>query len=327
MKARIGLIIGAILLASLTGCSMNDDTLNIPQQDITIAVLTKSQGVEFWETVNNGAKNAGEELGIQIVCEATETEADIDEQIKQINELINEKVSGIIVAPLDTQALNDVLSKATNSGIPVITIDSTVAYSGVLSEIGTSNISAGEIAARKMADLIGNKGDIVVMVHGTDSVLTAKQRKQGFVDEIQSDFQNINIVDQINCEADTANAKQKTIECLTANPNIKGIYATNESVAVGVCQAVEELNLTGQVKIIGFDSSNTEIDFLEQGVLDGMIVQNPYLFGYLAVRNMSKAIDGKSIDSTIDTGITYVNSDNLNDQDVQVILYPNGKEN
>jgi ribose transport system substrate-binding protein len=305
---------------------MDTESLNIPQQDSTIAVLTKSQGVEFWETVENGAKNAGEELGIQIVCEATETESDIDDQISMINDLINQGVDGIVVAPLDTEALNDVLAKATDAGIPIITIDSTVSYDEVLSEIGTSNISAGEIAARNMAELIDNKGDVVVITHGSDSVLTAKQRKQGFVQAMLENFSSINVVADINGEADTDIAKEKILECLKENPSIKGIYATNESVAVGACQAVEELGLAGQVKIIGFDSSNTEISYLEDGVLNGMMVQNPYLFGYLAVRNMSKAIDGKRIDSSINTGITFVNNENLEDQDVQVILYPNGKE-
>ena len=314
------------LMISLTSCKGNDAELKVPDQGLTVAVLTKAQNAEFWDTVELGANNAGEELGLKIVYEATPTEADIDRQIEMIDSLIDDGVNAIVVAPLDTEKLNNSLREAVKNEIPVLTIDSTVNYTEVLSEIGTQNLSAGEIAATKMASLINSSGSVAIIVHGDDSIITAHDRKQGFVDKIESVYSGISVVATENCNSDKDKAKEITKKVLKNNPSLSGIYATNEVTAVGVCEAIEELGLTGKVRVIGFDSSNTEIDYLKKGVLSGMIVQDPYLFGYLGVRNAYKAIKGERVDSLIDTGVTFVDKSNLNDEDVEAILYPLGKE-
>jgi ribose transport system substrate-binding protein len=76
------------------------------------------------------------------------------------------------------------------------------------------------------------------------------------------------------------------------------------------------------VSVIGFDSSDEEVNYMNGKILDGMMVQNPYNMGYLGVRNLNKTLDGETIESKIDTGVTYVDLDNLNDEDTQWLLYP-----
>lgn len=325
-KKVLGLVTALCLISCSTGCGATEK-LEVPQQDLTVAVLTKAQNTEFWDTVELGANNAGEELGIKIVYQATPTEADIDRQIDMIDKLVSQGVDSIVIAPLDTEKLNNALREAVKNGIDVLTIDSTVNYTEVTAEIGTQNLSAGAIAATKMASLVNSSGDVAIIAHGTDDVLTSYQRKQGFIDKIEETYKDIKIVATENCNSDKDTAKEIAKKLLTDNPNLKGIYATNEVTAVGVCEVVKEMGLTGKIRVIGFDSSSTEIEFLKEGVLSGMLVQDPYLFGYLGVRNAYKAINNERVDGVIDTGVTFVDKSNLNDEDVKAILYPLGKEN
>ncbi|MGN1411050.1 MAG: ABC transporter substrate-binding protein [Oscillospiraceae bacterium] len=320
---KIALFLTILLSLSSYGCSSNLD-FTVPKQDITVEVIVKSEGVEFWDVVIKGAEDAAEELGINVICEATPTEADIDKQIELLQNAINNNIDAIVFGPLDTN-LDDTLQVATSKSIPIITIDSAVNYSEVKSLVGTQNETAGAIGARQMASLLNEKGNVLIVAHGDDNVSTAKQRKNGFINEINENHKDIKILDVLNGQANTETAKSLVLDYLQKNPDIKGIYACNESVALGVCEAIIELN-RNDIKIIGFDSSEAEIKYLEDGVLSGMLVQNPYLFGYLGVRNAYKTINGESIDSFIDTGITYVDITNLNDADVQSILYPMGKE-
>jgi ribose transport system substrate-binding protein len=89
-----------------------------------------------------------------------------------------------------------------------------------------------------------------------------------------------------------------------------------------VCDAISESGLQGQIAIVGWDSSDDEISYIENGVLNVTLVQNPYLFGYLGVRNATKSVEGEIIDEDINTGIKPVKSSNLQDNDVQVLLNP-----
>jgi ribose transport system substrate-binding protein len=321
---KTALFLALLLTLCSYGCSSSED-LVVEEKDITIEVIVKSEGVEFWETAVKGAEDASKELGIKVNCEATPTESDVDMQIELLQNAINDGVDAIVVGPLDTTALNDTLQVANSKNIPVITIDSSVTYSGVKSLVGTQNETAGAIAARNLATCLNDKGDVIVITHGDDTVITAKERKDGFINEMQESYPSISVLDWINGQADKETSKKLVEDYITAHPTVEGIYATNESVAVGACEAVLELG-RDDISIIGFDSSDAEVNYIKDDVLKGTMVQNPYLMGYLGVRNAYKLINGDSIDSFIDTGINYVDASTLNDPDVEILLYPMGKD-
>lgn len=326
-KRLLSVTLSVSMLIVSGGCShMKLINMGIENQknksDRYVAVICKSQD-EYWDAVEKGANEAGEELGIKITYNAPENETQIDEQIRLVQEAINNNANGIVIAPLDSDKLNDVLAQATDKNIQVITIDSDVSYDGRKTFVGTDNITAGAIAARQAVNLIGDDGKVAVMAH-VEGAQTTIERKGGFVDEMKESYPDIEILDNGYCDGQPDIAKDKTKQLLENNSDVDLIYATNEGTAVGVCQAVEEMGLLGKVRIIGFDSSTTEISYLQKGTIDGLIVQNPFNMGYLGVRNVNKVIDGKTIEERIDTGVTYVTMDNLNDEDTQLLLNPMG---
>lgn len=306
----------------LTGCG--DLTETEVDQDTYVAVICKGSQHEFWRTMEKGAMDAGEELNIRVTFEAPEDESHIDDQIEMIETAIDNNADAIVLAPLDTDKLNPIVDRAVNKGIPVITLDSDITTEKRLANIATNNVTAGAIAGRYEAQLINEEGQVAVIAH-VEGAQTAIDRMKGFVDEIEDNHKNIEIVGHTYTGGDADVAYEETKKFLEQYPKLKGIYATNEGSAVGAARAIEESGRANDIIVIGFDSSDAEVEYLEKGVIDGMMVQNPFNMGYLGVRNIYKALQGKNIEKTVDTGATYVNRDNLYDEDIQWYLYPLGK--
>lgn len=311
-------------ISAVTGCGKQSGD-GVKNQRY-VAVICKGSQHEFWKTVEQGAKDAGEELGIQVTFEAPEDESQIDVQIKMVENAIENGADAIVLAPLDTDLLNDVIEKAADKDIPVLTFDSDVTTKARVATIGTNNESAGAIAARNAANLMNGKGKVAIISH-VEGAQTAIERNNGFIQEMQEKYsESIEIAGVEYCDGNPELAKEQAKQFIEENPDLKCIYGANEGCAVGIASAVEELGLKDKIIVIGFDSSDDEIAFLADGVIDGMMVQNPYNMGYLGVRNINKVLDGKDIEEKIDTGATYVNSENLYDEDTQWLLYPFGKD-
>ena len=319
---RSGLLLGMFGILSiflcLGGCGRTK-TKDESQKKEKIAVICKGEQHQFWQTVKSGAEDAREELGVEITFEAPEDESQIDVQIGMVEKAIEDKADAILLAPLDTDRLNDVIDRASAEGIPVLTFDSDVTTDSRVATIGTDNMTGGAIAARNAIDLIGTKGKVAIISYVKEAQ-TAIEREKGFVDEINK-YAGIEILGTEYCNGDSALAQEQAETFIRNNPDIKCIYATNEGCALGVAQAVQDKDIT----VIGFDSSDDEIQYLEDGWIQGMMVQNPYNMGYLGVRNIYKAMQGKTLEEKIDTGITYVDRSNLQDEDIRWLLYPMGK--
>ncbi len=317
-------LVSVLLVCGLGACG-SEDTEDIKAKR-KIAVICKGSVHEFWKTVEQGAMDAGDELKLDVTFEAPEDESQIDVQIDMMEKAIASGVDAIVLAPLDVERLNDSIEKAHRKGIPVLTLDSDVTSPVRVATIGTDNRTAGAIAGRNAANLIGGKGKVAIVSY-VEGAQTAIERNAGFMDELEKNYKDtIEVVGVSFCGGDAEVAKQQACDFIEKYPDIKCIYGANEGSAVGVAAAVKELGMQDDIVIIGFDSSEQEIAYLDEGTINGMMVQNPYNMGYLGVRNINKVLDGMKIDEKLDTGATYVNRDNLYDEDTQWLLYPLGKK-
>lgn len=329
------LTLGA-LTASLTltsGCGKNDNDKDY------IAVIIKSRS-QYWEATKKGVEDAGEEMNIRITYEAPEKE-DVEAQINYVNNAITNKADAIIIAPAeDTDELAEALKKARNNNIPVIAIDTELREEERNSCISTNNTYAGAIAGRKAYELLGGAGNIGIVTHQPTSPL-AIARKGGFEEQIK-EYQvdagtdadgnalppSINIVATESGDGDLEKTVAATQKLINDHPDVEFIFATNQTTTRGVCRAIDELGMADTVDVIGFDNFTAKDkckssgEYIDSGVLDGFILQNPYNMGYLGIRYARDLINGQNIASTIDTGATLVTKDNINDSDVQLIMNP-----
>ncbi|MCR5121066.1 MAG: substrate-binding domain-containing protein [Ruminococcus sp.] len=298
----------------------------------TIFVIGQSQGIQFWDLLQTGAEDAGNELGYNIVYQnATDTQ-DVETQKQLIKRAISEKAKAIVFAPNDPSALNDDLKSAQTAGIKLVAIDAPCSLKGV-SYIGTDNLSAGNIAGRNAnSSILFGKGKVAIIKHSQTSS-AASDRVNGFKQALKSSEgpDGIQFVVEESCNGNADTAKQMAIDAITANPDLKLIYTTNEKSTIGACAGVAEMELSGKVRVIGYNSNDAEISYLMDQTLTGTIIQSPYNMGYLGVKYASDLLDtvtingvtaSKTIPTNVDTGATYISLNNYSDDISQLLIHP-----
>ncbi len=197
--------------------------------------------------------------------------------------------------------------------------------SGVDSDIpvttaATDNVAAAALAADKMAELIGNSGEVAIIAHDQTS-RTGIDRVKGFTDEIKNKYPNITIVDTQYGGGDQLKSTDLAKAIIQAHPNLKGFFGANEGSIIGVLNAVKELNMAGKIAVIGYDSGQQQIDAINSGTESGAITQNPIGIGYKCVEAAVKAAKGEQLPKTIDTGFMWYDKTNINDPQIQAVLY------
>lgn len=303
-----------VALALLTSCKQRSTRMQI-------AVIPKGTTHEFWKSVDAGAQQAGKDLNVDIIWKGPLKEDDRQAQIDVVQQFVGDKVSGIVVAPLDRQALLAPVQLAHSQNIPVVIIDSALdgeVGKDFASFVATDNEKGGQLAGEELARILNNKGKVVLVRYQAGSAST-EAREKGFLDAIHKhpDLQIISENQEAGATVDSAKAAglnmvDKLKEC-------DGLFCPNESSTVGVLSAMQTAGITGK-KFVGFDASPQMIDALKSNQLDALVVQNPYQMGYLGVKTLVSVINKQSVPERIDTGVHLVTRDNLNTPEIQKLL-------
>ncbi len=319
---KLLLAIFAMAVAALPGCgSLNEeDAAGGDSAQYTIAVVPKGLGHQFWLTVKAGADAAGAEFGAKIIWNGPAKETQIAKQIDIMHDMINRNVDAIVMAACDENALIDVIQSAVDAGIPVITIDSGVKSDLPVTFVATDNIKGAKLAADALAELIGGKGEVGVLPI-VPGAATSEMRESGFAEGIAT-YSDIEIVATIYSMSDTAKALAAVEDMMTANPDLAGVFSASEPGAIGAIQAIETAGKAGEIYLVSFDASKEQIAALRRGSIQALVVQNPFRMGYEGVKAAIDFIEGRPVEERIDTGVTIVTLDNLDDPEIQKLLNP-----
>jgi ribose transport system substrate-binding protein len=287
-----------------------------------IAVIPKGTTHEFWKSVHAGANKAGKELGVEIIWKGPVREDDRDEQIKVVENFIASKVDAIVLAPLDDTALVPAASEASKEGIPVVIIDSDIKWDGRVSFVATDNYQGGANAARRMGALLGGKGKLLVLRYQEGSASTS-ERERGFLETVQKEFPQFELVSSNQYGGATTESAYKTSENLLVKwKQLDGVFCPNESTTFGMLRALQDAKRAGQVKFVGFDSSAKLVEALAHDELHGLVLQNPFKMGELAVHAAIDKLNGKPVPPRIDTGAQVVTHESMNEPAVKALLTP-----
>jgi len=317
------LLTAAIAIAALglavSGCSTGTTGGTDGDDQLYIALVSKGFQHQFWQAVKQGAEQAAEEFGVRVTFEGAEEEGNVEQQIQLLQTVLDKHPDAVGFAAIDSQAAGPLMQQAADDGIPVIAFDSGVDSDVPVTTATTDNLAAAAEAAEHMADLIGHEGKIALVVHDQTSV-TGVERRDGFVAYMEENEPNIEIVD-IQYSGDPLEATDLAKAIIAANPDLKGMYGSNEGAAIGIVHAVQELGIEGQLTIIGFDSGKDQIDAINSGLMAGAITQNPVGIGYETVKAAIAAINGETLPKTIDTGYFWYDKTNIDDPEIQAVLY------
>lgn len=274
------------------------------KKTISIAIVPKALTGEYWARCKRGAMKAQKELGVRVDFIGPPSEVDVDKQVEIVENLISRGVDGIGISPCDGDALVPVIEKAIEKGIPVVTVDSDANTDKRLCYIGTDNRKAGRVAGEQMVKLLNRRGKVLIIT-GVPGAQNLMERVAGFK-EVISKHPGITIVSEQACQSDQVLALNIAENALTADRDLAGIFGVNAFGAPGAAQAVESCGLAGKVKIVGFDAMPDTLKFCADGVVHAIVEQRPYKMGYLAVKLLKDAIEGKKIPRVVDTGVDVI---------------------
>jgi ribose transport system substrate-binding protein len=325
-KKMLYLLFGLlVVLALVAGCApqaTEAPEAEAPESEEVpyIPVISKGFQHQFWQAVKLGSEQAAEELGVEITFEGPETEAMVDKQVEMFQTALDKNPAAICLAAVDSKAFEPLLEQAQEAGIPVIGFDSGVDSDIPLSTAATDNIAAAAEAAVRMADLIGGEGEVAVIAHDQTS-RTGIDRVDGFVGKMESDYPDITVVDVQYGGGDHLKSTDLAKAIIQAHPDLKGFFGANEGSIIGVLNAATELGMEGELVVIGYDSGQQQMDAIRSGAEAGAITQNPIGIGYKCVEAAVMAINGESLPETIDTGFMWYDASNIDDEEIQAVLY------
>lgn len=297
-----------------------------PEPGTRIAVVVKNTKTGFWKNVKKGMDDAVEDLNekmgykgedkIKISFEGPGNETDVESQINIIDAVLSENPSILCLAAIDMESCQPQVEEATLNGIPVVVLDSGVQSEQVNAICATDNYAAGTEAAKKMAEALGEKGQVAIMAH-VETSESSQKRVAGFTDEMKN-HPEIEIVN-ISYENEETSMSELAEAVLKLYPEVKGYYCINEIATNNVLDIVNTSDK--EVKVIGFDSGEKQIKAVKDGVELGMFAQNPYGMGYATIVAGVRADQGLENDAFINTGYQWIDSTSIELPEYKNYLY------
>jgi ribose transport system substrate-binding protein len=285
----------------------------------TIAVVPKGTTHEFWRAIHAGAVQAAQELTaggdtVKIIWKGPLREDDREQQVQVVEGFTSQGVSGIVLAPLDSRALVRPVEEAKAAGVPTVIFDSGLESDQIVSFVATDNYKGGELCAERLGTLLGGKGKVLLLRYQEGSASTT-EREKGFSDKIKSAFPGITLVSSDQYAGATRETAKRTSENLLNRygNELAGIFTPNESSTDGMLLALQDIAKAGKIRVVGFDASKSLLDAMRAKQLDGVAVQNPIKMGYLGVKTMVAHLKNQPIEKRIDTGVSLVTPENMDE--------------
>ena len=295
----------------------------------TIAVIPKGTTHEFWKSINAGAVKAQQELTehgnkVDIIWKGPLREDDRDQQIQVVENFMTRRVSAIVLAPLDSKALVRPVHNAVQAKIPVVIMDSDLKSDEYVSFVATDNYKGGQLAGEEMGKLVGGKGNVILLRYQVGSAST-EAREEGFLNALKTRYPEIKVISSDQHAGATRElayqASQNVLNRFGREAN--GVFCPCEPPTIAMTKALRDLGLAGgKVKMIGFDAGSQSVLDMKNGDVQGLVVQNPLLMGYLGVMTAAKHLRGEKVEKRIDTGVVLVTRENMDQPEIKELLYP-----
>jgi ribose transport system substrate-binding protein len=285
-----------------------------------VPIVSKGFQHQFWQAVRMGAEDKAAELNMEVNFIGPESESQVAKQIEMLQTEYDKGPQALCFAALDSIAANPLLEQMAADGIPVVAFDSGVDSDIPITTAATDNSAAAALAADKMAELVGGAGQVGVIVHDQTS-RTGIDRSEGFVNRMTEAYPDIEIIGPQFGGGDQLKSTDLAKAMIQGNPEIVGFFGGNEGSAIGVLNAVNELDKAGEIVVIGYDSGAAQIAAIKDGTMAGAVQQNPVGIGAWCVEAAAMSLQGEEVPSMIDTGFIWADAETIDDEDVMAVLY------
>lgn len=273
-----------------------------------VALLVSTLNNPFFVDLRDGAQEAAKDLGVELMV--SDAQNDSATQQNQAQNAQSQGAKAVIINPVDSDAASPAVAPLLSSNLPVISVDRSVTGEDVTSHIASDNVAGGAQAADELAKAIGEKGDVIIL-QGTPGAASTRDRGDGFKKQIKK-YSGIKVVAEQTANFDRAEALNVTTNLLQSNPDVVGIYAENDEMALGAVQSLGS-KAGKDVKIFGFDGTEDGLKAVNSGTMVGTIAQQPKELGKKAVQAAVKAIKGESVEKTESIEVKTVTKENVAD--------------
>lgn len=270
-----------------------------------IAFIPGISSDPFFVAMEIAAQEQAEALGFELIYQGSSNDYSPQSQLPFVESALADDIDALIIAPTDGDALQAAVQRATAQGIPVITVDTTVTdQSELVSHVTGDNEDGGRQAAIAMAELVGGEGQVFV-ISGAPTITTDTQRVEGFVEEIESNHPDIEIVGIEYAYSQPSEATTKVNAALLNYPDLAGVFAVEGNSGVGAVAALRNADAIGDVALIGYDAYSNQVAELEAGLYSALIAQDPAQEARIAIEFALAAIEGR--DDEIEAEIVIPN--------------------
>lgn len=320
MKKLFAMLLSLAMVLSLAACGSSSDTetqtddsateenSETSGSDIEIAVVLKTLSSEYWGYVKAGCDAAAEELGVKVNVVGPNAESEIEQQVSMIEQQIGAGCDAIVCAPNDASAAGAALQAAIEQQIPVLAVDTNVGIEGQTCFVGTSNVDAAYEGAKWAIDQVGTDAKAVI-IYGQEGDNTSNMRREGY--EKACDEAGVEVLDALSGQNTTDGATKTMEDLLNSHPgDIDLVFCHNDDTAIGAMNACKNAGVT-DVTIVGFDGNESAVDLILAGeLIKATVAQQPYEMGYQVVEAAVKAINGETVDETINAPVEVVTAEN-----------------
>ena len=275
-----------------------------------IGYVTKSATNQGWVLINRGARDAAADGGATLIVAGPGAQGALASQINAVQHVLSEGAKAIAIAPIDSAGIGPIVDRVGAGGLPVIAIDTAIVGAPVRSYVGTDNIAAARAQAEWVAQAIGD-GDKVILVNGSLSQSTGRDRRQGFLDRLKELKPQATVL-EVQTDWGAAEAEAGVTQTLRANPDVTAIANAWDEGTLGAIAAARAAGFPkGKLHVIGFDGAPNALAFLKDGWIQADIAQMLYREGYDGIKTAIAAAKGEQVQPRIDTGYQLVTADNL----------------
>ncbi|MER7897035.1 substrate-binding domain-containing protein [Streptomyces sp. NPDC096046] len=260
----------------------------------------------FFVQIRAGAQAEAKKRGVDLTV--TDAQNDASQQANQLQNFTSSGLGAIIVNPVDSDAASNSVQAADQAKIPVIAVDRGVNKAPVDALVASDNVAGGELAAKTIADKLGGKGKIVIL-QGQAGTSAARERAQGFANGLKA-FPGIRVVAQQPADFDRTKGLDVMSNLLQAHPDVQGVIAANDEMALGAIKALGSKAGTS-VSVVGFDGTPDGLKAVEGGTLYASVAQQPSQLGRIAVDNALRALKGEKVEETVKVPVKVVTKENV----------------
>jgi ribose transport system substrate-binding protein len=326
MRSAVALV-GVPLLLAPAACSSSSSSGGASSGSAagglsgkTVQLIVGVKDDPFYITMTCGARDEAQKEGVKFSSNGS-AQWDVSQQRPIIDSVAATKPAGLLISPVDTDALTPDLKQMQDAGTKVVLVDTSVTDTSIgISRISSDNEAGGKTAADALAKQMGDKGSAIV-ISVKPGISTTDARIKGFQDQIKAAHPGITLLPVQYDNDDPAKAAQIVQSTIAAHPDLGGVFADNVKTAEGVAAGVNQAGKKGAIKISAFDAGPQQVEDLKNGTVQVLIAQDPAGIGAQGVQQAVAAIQGKQVQANIGTTLVAITADNMNDPNVSKYFY------